>query len=98
MIEAHNLDPIEHDEDQAFTGKGLLARHASIKSQGGRNTGRGVQGKKGEPLVDLNEQSEFADGSLLKQLDAWKRANGADGAKVDREKRVEGNVKVGEGY
>ena len=100
--DATNLDPYDssqHDDDQAFTGKGLLASHASAKSQGGRGSGRGVQGKSGQPLVDLSEQSEFADGSLLRQLEAWKVANGeGEGVKIDREKRVERDVKVGEGY
>ncbi|ETN43722.1 uncharacterized protein HMPREF1541_02881 [Cyphellophora europaea CBS 101466] len=92
--------PIE-DTSLGFTGKGLLARSATQRSQGGRGTGRGVSVsglKKGQPLVDLSGQSEFADGSLLRKLEAWKVQNGEAEMKVDREKRVEGNMRVGEGY
>lgn len=86
------------DANAGFTGKGLLARSATQRSQGGRGTGRGVQGVRGQPLVDLTPSSEFADGSLLRKLEAWKLQNGTDATRLDREKRVEGLVRSGEGY
>ena len=96
------VDPAEHDsrddeENQPFTGTGLLARTASRRTQGGHGSGRGVQGARGKPLVDLSADSEFADGSLLRKLEAWNVQNGDVEPKIDREKRVEANVKVGEG-
>jgi hypothetical protein len=86
-----------HDDDQPFTGTGLLARNASRRTQGGSNTGRGVSGVKGKPLIDLGAQSEFADGSLLRKLEVWNVQNGDAEPKIDREKRNEANVRVGEG-
>ncbi|RMD44649.1 hypothetical protein DV735_g463, partial [Chaetothyriales sp. CBS 134920] len=71
----HRVEPVSID-DEAFTGKGLLARHASTKSQHGRSTGRGVRGKEGQPLLDLTKESEFVDGSLLRRLEAQKLALG----------------------
>lgn len=85
------------NEDQAFTGKGLLARALSKRTQGASRSGHGVKGSDGKPLVDLHLNSKFADGSLLRQVEAW---NGDDerGLVIDREKRVERSTKVGEGY
>ncbi|RMZ88887.1 hypothetical protein DV736_g3882, partial [Chaetothyriales sp. CBS 134916] len=83
VLEAANVDHIVEPastDDEAFTGKGLLARHASTKSQHGKTTGRGVKGKEGQPLLDLTKESEFADGSLLHKLEAQKLANSNDGA------------------
>ena len=75
------------DPNAGFTGRGLLARSATQRSQGGRMGGRGVPGagKNGQPLVDLSGHSEFADGSLLRQLEAWRVRNGEGEGKVDRE-------------
>ena len=86
------------DGEVAFTGRGLLSRSGTTKTQGGRGTGRGVAGQQGKPLVDLNLQSEFADGSLLRKLEVSTVQNGDTGLKVDRQKRVEANMKVGEGF
>lgn len=95
------LDAVEHDdgnaEDRPFTGTGLLARNASRRTQGGHRSGRGVRGVRGKPLVDLAASSEFADGSLLKKLEAWNVQHGDGELRIDREKRVEANVRVGEG-
>lgn len=69
----HDPPPIYEDSDQAFTGQGLLSRHATQRAQGGRGTGRGVPGARaGQPLVDMTPNSDFADGSLLRKLEAWK--------------------------
>lgn len=85
------------NDEQAFTGKGLLGRSFSKRTQGASRTGHGVKGTDGKPLVDLSLNSKFADGSLLRKVEAW---SGQDerGLIVDREKRVEMNTKVGEGY
>lgn len=85
------------DDNQPFTGTGLLARNASRRTQGGSGTGRSVAGVKGKPLVNLAAESEFADGSLLQKLEAWNVQNGDAEPKIDREKRVEASVRVGEG-
>ncbi|RMZ76275.1 hypothetical protein DV737_g4917, partial [Chaetothyriales sp. CBS 132003] len=74
----HSIEPVSTD-DEAFTGKGLLARHASTKSQHGKTTGRRVKGKEGQPLLDLTKESEFADGSLLRKLEVQKLAHGDEG-------------------
>lgn len=86
---------VYEDTNAGFTGKGLLARSATQRSQGGRLTGRGVLGSSGagagggcvggpngKPLVDLKGHSEFADGSLLRQLEAWRVRNGDEDRKV----------------
>lgn len=48
------------------------------------------------PLVNLQLGSQFADGSLLRQVEAYL---GDDPRRlvVDRNKRIEENVRVGEG-
>ena len=78
--EAHNSPTAEvvviEDTNAGFTGRGLLARSGTQRSQGGRGTGRGVSGVKGRALVDLTPESEFADGSLLRKLEAWKMRDG----------------------
>jgi hypothetical protein len=93
-VESNARDDVEN---QPFTGTGLLARSASRRTQGGQHSGRGVTGVKGKPLVDLSGNSEFAEGSLLRKLEAWSVQNGEVEHKIDREKRVETNIKVGEG-
>ena len=85
------------DEGGPFTGKGLISRSGTTKTRGGLGTGRGVTGPKGKPLVDLNPQSEFADGSLLRKLEVWTVQTGDTDLKIDRQKRVEVDMKVGEG-
>lgn len=90
-------DSVE-DEDGPFTGKGLLARNATRKSQGGNRSGHGVSGVEGRPLVDLHPTSEFTDGSLLRRIEALSAQEGNAGPKIDRQKRLEINAPVGEGY
>jgi hypothetical protein len=97
VLDALGHDPRGDDENQPFTGSGLLARNASRRTQGGRGSGRGVIGAKGKTLVDLSSESEFANGSLLRKLEAWSVQNGEIEPKIDREKRVEASVRVGEG-
>ncbi|KIW77047.1 hypothetical protein Z517_09493 [Fonsecaea pedrosoi CBS 271.37] len=75
------------DTDGPFTGTGLLARSTSRRSQGDR---RGVPGK---PLVDLTPTSEFTDGSLLRRMETQRLTE----PKIDRQKRREVDVAVGEG-
>lgn len=88
---------MDENEAQAFTGNGLLARTFSKRAQGASRTGHGVKSSDGKPLVDLSLNSKFADGSLLRQVESWK---GEDerGLVIDREKRVERSMKVGEGF
>jgi hypothetical protein len=88
---------IDEKAAQAFTGQGLLARTFSKRTQSGSRTGHGMKGSDGKPLVDLSLGSKFADGSLLRQVEAWKGED-ARGLVIDREKRVERSMKVGEGY
>ena len=97
IVDAMEQNPREEEENQAFTGSGLLARSASRRTQGGHGTGRGIAAPKGKPMVDLSAESEFADGSLLRRLEAFAELNGEADPIIDREKRVEANLKVGEG-
>ena len=97
LLESTEPNAAEDDERQPFTNTGLLARSASRRTQGGQASGRGVVGPRGKPLIDLSADSEFADGSLLRKLEAIKIQNGEGEPRIDREKRVEANVKVGEG-
>ena len=86
------------DSDQGFTGTGLLARSASKRSQGGKRSGHGVHGEPGKPLIHIEPTSEFTDGSLLRQIEAWNVAHGGGGPKIDRVKRMETTISVGEGF
>lgn len=86
------------DPDDGFTGKGLLARSASRRTQGGTRTGRGVAGVDGKPLVDLAPTSEFTDGSLLRRMETIRAAQGGLEPRIDRRKGREVDVPVGEGY
>lgn len=87
----------DETEESPFTGRGLLARNATRKSQGGNRSGRGVSGVEGRPLVDLHPTSEFTDGSLLRKIEAWSAQEGTLAPKIDRQKRHEVNAPVGEG-
>jgi len=89
---------MKEEDTNPFTGVGLLARSASKRSQGGRGSGRGVRGVEGKPLVDLHPTSEFTDGSYLRQLEIQTAQQGILGPKIDREKRIEANVDIGEGF
>jgi hypothetical protein len=86
--------------DLAFTGTGLLSRSKSKRAQGGIGHGYGIKtgdrNHVGEPLVDLRLGSQFADGSLLRQVETLK---GEDerGLVIDRAKTTEKDIKVGEG-
>ncbi|KAK4565846.1 hypothetical protein LTR86_003695 [Recurvomyces mirabilis] len=89
----------DENADAAFTGEGLLASSHAQAGWGGADKGRGivvdVSGAKG-PLVDFQEASRFVPGSLLNRVEA---VEGGPGRPViDREKRVERDVRVGEGY
>lgn len=96
---ADTRPPAQNDEkeEQAFTGKGLLGRAFSKSARGASRYGHGVKVSDGKPLVDLSLNSKFADGSLLRQVEAWK-GDDERGLVIDREKRVERSMKVGEGY
>lgn len=91
--------PEPPNDYMAFTGTGLLSRSKSKRAQGGIGHGYGIKtGDRnhiGEPLVDLRIGSKFTSGSLLRQVEQFK---GQDerGLIVDRAKRVERDVKVGE--
>jgi hypothetical protein len=87
-------------DDLAFTGTGLLGRSKSRRSQGGIGHGYGIKtgdrNQIGKPLVDLRMGSQFSNGSLLRQVEA---SNGEDerGLIFDRVKRLETDIRVGEG-
>ncbi|KAI9766277.1 MAG: hypothetical protein M1840_006691 [Geoglossum simile] len=77
-------DAAEPSVDEGFTG--LLARTGP--TQGGSRVGRGVMNgahAKG-PMLDVNERSRFAPGSLLAQVESTVKK---DGPLIDREKWVE---------
>ncbi|ERF71207.1 hypothetical protein EPUS_07890 [Endocarpon pusillum Z07020] len=81
-----------------FLQGGLLARTQSKRAQGDRWTGHGVRtgdrNAADKPMIDLQSPNQFADGSLLRQLEAHA---GGDEPVIDREKRREETVRVGEG-
>lgn len=85
----------EKEEAEPFTG-GLLARTGG--SQGGSGKGRGLatgdRNAKGPPMLDVSEKSRFAPGSLLAHVE---RHNGSGGPVIEREKRLEVDMAVGEG-
>ena len=97
MIESATNGNVD-DLDGPFTGTGLLARSASRRTQGGQRSGRSLQGVDGKPLVDLVPTSEFTGGSLLQRMEAIAAQQGALDPKIDRQKRKEVNVAVGEGF
>ncbi len=86
------------NNSEAFIEGGLLARISSKRAQGGSGTGHGVRtgdrSAKGKPMIELQMKSQFADGSLLRQVEA--HASG-DGPIIDRAKRYEERVRRGEG-
>lgn len=97
-LESTHSKESNEDEDSPFTGKGLLARSSTRRSQGGNRSGRGVSGVEGKPLVEIHPTSEFTDGSLLRKIEAWSAVHeGPSGPKIDRQKRIEVNAPVGEG-
>jgi PH domain len=74
---------------EAFVEGGLLARTSSRRAQGGAATGHGVKtGDRnaiGKPMIDLQMKSQFADGSLLRQVETH---TGGDGPVIDRGKEA----------
>jgi PH domain len=88
----------QFNDNEAFTERGLLARTLSKRAQGAGATGHGVRtGDRnaiGKPMIDLQMGSQFVNGSLLRQVEAH---TGGDGPLIDREKRHEENVRIGEG-
>jgi hypothetical protein len=82
------------DADPIFAG-GLLSQAGH--GQGGRSHGRGIVSQDRhakEPMLELDHPSRFAPGSLLAGVE--KHAGGS-GPIMDREKRKEMSVSVGEG-
>ncbi|KAJ4293344.1 hypothetical protein N0V90_008626 [Kalmusia sp. IMI 367209] len=80
----NNHNAIPDDDKNAFTGGGLLARAGF--SQGDHHVGRGVMdGSKARgPMLDMNEGSKFASGSLLAGVE---RKQGINGPVIDRDRR-----------
>lgn len=83
-----------------FTGEGLLAASSNRQGWGTTDRGRGVaDGSQaavtGRPLVDLSENSRFAQGSLLNKVE---KAEGIPAPVIDRERRIEKDEKYGEGF
>ena len=72
----------------------LLANSAERRRQSGSTSSHGVGREEGKPLLDIQFNSEFTDGSLLNRMETMK----VSGPVIDRHKYVEGVVKVGEGY
>ncbi|KAF2728240.1 hypothetical protein EJ04DRAFT_516756 [Polyplosphaeria fusca] len=81
---ANNHSGAPEDDSNAFTGGGLLARAGF--SQGHTPVGHGVMdGSKARgPMLDMRENSRFAQGSLLATVE---RTQGPTGPVVDRDKR-----------
>ncbi|KAI7027258.1 hypothetical protein KC355_g400 [Hortaea werneckii] len=84
------------------SGRGMVVGGATAGAgTAGVAVGTGVKGScggnggVGGPMLDLNEESKFAPGSLLNKVE---REQGRDGPIIDREKRVERFERVGEGY
>lgn len=78
----------------AFTGEGLLGAQEK-HGWGGHSKGRGVidgSHANGKPLVDLNYNDTFANGSLLNKQ---QRSEGIPAPIIDREKRDDGRKERG---
>jgi hypothetical protein len=86
------------NDEGAFVQGGLLARTSSKRAQGGSGTGHGIRtgdrNAKGKPMIELQMRSQFADGSLLRQVEAH---SGGDGPVIERGKRHEESIRMGEG-
>ncbi len=77
----------------AFIG-GLLANN--IQGQGGQGRGRGLRTgnrEATEPMLDLTEGNAYTPGSLLERVERY----GPSGPVIEREKKREVDVSVGEG-
>ncbi|MCJ1446603.1 MAG: hypothetical protein MMC23_007108 [Stictis urceolatum] len=87
----------------AFTGGGLLA--AADEGIGAGRMGRGVASgdrRATEPMIELAEGMRYVKGSLLDSVERWEeseegREREREKVVIDRGKRREGEVKVGEG-
>lgn len=82
----------------AFIEGGLLSDN--LHSQGGTGTGRGIMTglrTAREPMLDVGAESEFAKGSLLERVER-EQGRREEGLMIEREKRREVDVKVGEGF
>ena len=93
---ATNMRHLSTSPKEAPFTNGLLARNNA--SQGSRGHGRGVQtgDRHSEtPMIDLAEDSEYAPGSLLASVERSGDRHRA--LVIQREKRKELNVAVGEG-
>lgn len=86
------------NDNGGFIQGGLLARTQSKRAQGDSWTGHGVKtgdrNAADKPMIELQCQNQFADGSLLRQLEAHA---GGDEPVMDWEKWREETVRVGEG-
>lgn len=97
---AHSLTRQSQNESP-FSPNGLLARSNKVgTAQGGATTGRGVatgdRNAIGKPMLDVSECSQFPQGSLLRSVED--AGIGETGPVIDREKRSEGSVDVGEAF
>jgi hypothetical protein len=83
------------DDGSPFTGTGLLAtRMRDSRPIGtGRGVATGVRNAKA-PMFDVNQRSHFQEGSLLRSVEVH---TGGSGPVIGREKRIEDDVRVGEG-
>ncbi|GIZ47791.1 hypothetical protein CKM354_001087400 [Cercospora kikuchii] len=91
---------VRKPQAEAFTGEGLLASAANRQGWGTSDKGRGViDGSRagGKPLVDINYDSNYAKGTLLNKVE---RSQGGpvQAPIIDREKRDEVDIKVGERF
>ncbi|KAF2208313.1 hypothetical protein CERZMDRAFT_101382 [Cercospora zeae-maydis SCOH1-5] len=85
-------------QPEAFTGEGLLASAANRQGWGTSDKGRGViDGSRagGKPLVDINYDSNYAKGTLLNKVEK-SQGGPVQAPIIDREKREEVDIKVGE--
>lgn len=92
-LAANNHENVPENSADAFTGQGLLA--LAGPSQGDAARGHGVMSGANArgPMLDVREESQFVKGSLLADVEG----RTPRGLVIDREKRVEGDVRTGEG-
>ncbi|KAI9760664.1 MAG: hypothetical protein M4579_001528 [Chaenotheca gracillima] len=100
-VDSYSSDGDSPESLDAFTG--LLGNlPANTHNQGGTGTGRGVRTgdrmAKG-PMLDVREPSHFTKGSLLEKVERKRTESGSgpEGPVIEREKRYEMDVGVGEG-
>ncbi|KAF2725181.1 hypothetical protein K431DRAFT_281144 [Polychaeton citri CBS 116435] len=87
-------------DDEAFTGEGLLAYDGGGNGWGSAQKGRGVMdGSHARgPMIDMSNESKFVQGSLLNKVEKEQGGPLADNLIIEREKRREKNVPTGEAY